>query len=174
MTTRKPLFDRFADSVMNLDSPSYGDERERAVFMEASAFAITVSMMITLGIGLVAATLGLLLLPATMLAITFAPSLALSVYAKRKGVDITELASQASKRQQITVSVLIFTAFALTMLAMLWTMYFGTGLIDVTFPDVAGDGSPGLSGSVAIGALVGGALGGLGQFVAMRVKRRRA
>ena len=35
MNQRNSVFDRLSDRVMNLDSPAYGDVRERTVFMES-------------------------------------------------------------------------------------------------------------------------------------------
>ena len=37
MERNRDVLDRAADRVMDLDSPAWGDERERAVFMESSS-----------------------------------------------------------------------------------------------------------------------------------------
>lgn len=46
MTRRESRLDRMAERVMDLDSPAYGDERERALFMESCAFGLTTGLFL--------------------------------------------------------------------------------------------------------------------------------
>ena len=67
MTRRRNVLDRVAERVMDLDSPAYGDERERAVFMESNSFGLTSGFYVGLLGAVVASIFGLVLLPAAQL-----------------------------------------------------------------------------------------------------------
>ena len=171
MKRNNGVFDRAADRLMNLESPSYGDERERSVFMEASTFGLTIGIYLNLAGALVAALLGQLLLPFALLLLMSIPSWATLWYAKRRGTDVAELAGRASARSRTTIAIVTFGGIVLVLAAMLLTVSTGHGVIPV--PDI--DLTVGAGESVLRGGLAGGAVGGaLGALFALIVMARRS
>lgn len=164
---------RAADRVMGLDSAAYGDERERAVFMEAATFGYAVATYVTIGVALVAAVFGTLLLPVVLLLVCGLPSLSAIWYAGRRGVDVDELAQRAAGGTKRTIGAIVFGGFALTLAAMAWTVFTGHGLVPLPEVDVAGPEASGMLASMVKGGVIGGAGGLLLAAVTMAVKSRR-
>jgi len=165
--------DRALDRMMALDSPVYGDERERAVFMESATFGMTVGLVASLGAAVVAAVLGTLVLPAVLLVAAAVPSWGTAFYAKRRGVDINELVGRVSLRERAGTVVLVFGAVTLTVAAMAWTVFTGHGLIELPTPDVVGPDADNVWASMLRGGMVGGLGGALVGLVAAVVGSRR-
>ncbi|WP_206515667.1 hypothetical protein [Georgenia faecalis] len=176
MTKKTPgALDRAVARMMDLDSPTYGDERERAVFMEATAFGQTLAIYLGLAGALVAAVLGQLLVPVVLLALMWVPSVASIWYASRRGVDVADMGSRASRKTRAGVAASIFGGLVLTCGAMLYTLLVGHGLVPVPEVDLTGPEHEGVLRSALTGALVGGAGGALvGAVISARKRRRTA
>lgn len=171
--TRKPtMVDRAARRIMDLESPAYGDERERAVFMESSSFGLTTGLYAGLLIAFVTSLFGLLLLPAALLVVALLPSAAAVWYARRREVDVRELAENAGARSTM-VSVVIFGAvMMLTFACMAYTIFGGHPLLPVPGLDVTP--GEGFLGGMVQGAPIGGMLGGFAAIIAGTLSYRRA
>jgi hypothetical protein len=172
MTRDKTALDRMADRVMDLDSRAYGDERERAVFMESSSFGLTTALYLGLFGAIVSAVLGLVLVPVLLLAMVILPGAAAAWYARRRGVDLQQLAENAGERSTMIALVSFGAGTVLTFGAMSYSVISGDPLlsppsIDVTFGD-------GFAGGAAQGALVGGMIGGLAAVAGVVHSYRRA
>ncbi|WP_150309073.1 hypothetical protein [Planctomonas psychrotolerans] len=172
MTNKRNRLDRVAERVMDLDSPAYGDERERAVFMESNAFGLTTGLYFGLAAALVAAAFGHVLLPVLLLATTIVPSMAASWYAKRRQVNMRRLAEDAGARSTLVGIIVFGAAMVLTFAAMTYTVFSGQPLLSTpSFEVVPGDG---FFGGMAQGAVIGGMLGGLAAIVGGVHSYRRA
>lgn len=175
MSNRATFFERAAARLMDLDNASYGDERERAVFMEAATFGTTIGTYLHLLGAVVAAALGQLLLPVVLVVLTFIPALATGWYSDRRGVDISDLASRAGTRAKAVHITVANGVILLVLLAMLYTVSTGHGLVAVPEPDLADPRTRRIFTSMLGGAVVGGLIGGLGGAAwALRKSRRPA
>ncbi|WP_454085111.1 hypothetical protein [Georgenia sp. Marseille-Q6866] len=170
MTSTYGARDRAADRLMRLDSASYGDERERAVFTEAATFGYTLTIYVSIGIAVVTALLGQLLLPVLLLLLAGLQSWATIWYAGRRGVDVSELAFRAEPAMKRTTGAIVFGGFAVVLGALAYTVFAGHGLLDLPAVDL----ESGVVGSMVKGGVVGGGGGLLVGAVAMGVKNRRA
>jgi hypothetical protein len=172
MTTNRTLLDRFAERVMDLDSPAYGDERERAVSMEANTFGLTAGLYV----GLLAAALfslfGLLLLPVALLVFSVLPSAVATWYARRRGVNLHKLAENAGSRSTMVAIAIYGVALMLTFAAMAYTVFAGQPIISA--PSIEVTPGEGFLGGMAQGAVIGGILGGLAAVVGGALSFRRA
>ncbi|WP_105030443.1 hypothetical protein [Arthrobacter ruber] len=172
MTHKPTLLDRVAERIMDLDSPAYGDERERAVFMESSSFGLTTGLYAGLVGALVASIFGAVLLPVVLLAVTILPSAAATWYAKRRDVHPRKLAENAGARSTMVGIVVFGAVMALTFAAMTYTVLTGAPLVPAPRLDVTP--GEGFLGGMAQGAVVGGIIGGLAAIVGGMLSFRRA
>jgi hypothetical protein len=170
MNRKQGALGRAAERLMDMDSPSYGDERERAVFTEASTFGMSVGIYASLGLALVTAILGQLLLPVVLLVLMAVPAWATIWYGSRHGIDVTEMANRASRKERLRISAWTFGGIVLTAAAMLYTVLVGHGLIPVPEADLSADG---VVSSMVKGGLVGGIGGGLVGVIVSAVGSRR-
>lgn len=172
MTHSGNLLDRLVERVMDLGSPAYGDERERAVFMESSSFGLAAGLYAGLLGAVIASVFGLVLLPVVLLSLSILPSCAALWYAKRRDVDLQKLAENAGARSTMVNIVLCGVAMVLTFAAMTYSVLTGQPILPAPPLEVAR--GEGFVGGMAHGALIGGMLGGLAVIVAgMREFRRR-
>lgn len=176
MNRRRNVLDRVAEQVMDVDSPAYGDERERAVFMESSTFGLTTGLYLGGLAAVVASVFGLVLLPVALLVMTVLPWAAASWYARRRGVNLQALADNAGDRSTMTGILVHGTAMLLTFAAMSYTVFTGQPVLSP--PPLEVTPGEGFVGGMAQGAVVGGMLGGLaaitgGVISFRRAKRRR-
>lgn len=171
MTRRQSMLDRMAERVMDLDSPAYGDERERAVFMEASTFGLTTGLYVGLLGAVVSSLFGLILLPVALLMMTILPAAATSWYARRRGVDVQKLVDRAGDRTTMINVVTTGSAMVLTSALMSYTVFTGDPLLTPPSFDVTP--GEGFWGGLAQGAVVGGMLGGLAAVVGGVIGFRR-
>lgn len=158
---------------MGLDSPAYGDERERAVFMESSAFGVTVGIFASIAAAFIAALLGQLILPAALIALSSVPSFAMIWYAKRRGVDISELAQRASGKSKAVIGAITYGGILLTVAAMYYTAWFGHGVIPL--PELAPFSAE--SSEALRSVLTGGGIGLVGGGIlgiALALRKRNA
>lgn len=162
---------------MDLDSPAYGDERERSVFMESNAFGLTVGLYAGLLGAVIAAAFGQFLLPTALLVLTSVlPSLAALWYAQRRGVNPQKLAESAGARSTMVGIVVFGAGMVLTFAAMAFTVFAGHPLISpLQFDVTPGEG---FVGGMAQGAVVGGMIGGAAAIIGgvsgyRRANRRR-
>lgn len=163
-------FDRFTARLMDLDSPAYGDERERGVFMEACTFGLTIGLYVSLAAGLLLALLGQLLAPAVLVAVGVVPAVAATLYARRRQVDIQALAERATTHSSRVAAVVMFALVLATFAAMGLTMVTGEGLVPgAGFDPRAADGA--LGGALK-GGVVGGFLGALAALVGTMLAKR--
>lgn len=153
------VLDRMTDRVMDLKSPAYGDERERAVFMESSSFGLSIGLYAGLFGAMVSAVFGLVLLPVALLVMTILPAAATHWYARRRGVNLQSLADNSGARSTLIHIVVTCTAMSLTFAAMAYTVFAGQGLVPLPSLDVTP--GEGFLGGMAEGAAVGGIIGGL-------------
>ncbi len=162
--------DRAADRLLALDSASYGDERERAVFMEATTFGFMLTIYVSMAVAVVTAVLGQLLLPVLLLLLVGLQSWATIWYAGRRGVDVSELAFRAEVRRKRNAGLVVFGGFALVLAALGYTVFTGHGLLALPAPDL--DSGP--LGSMVRGGVIGGGGGLLIGAAVMAVKDRRS
>ena len=192
MKRKQGALDRAADRIMGVDSPAYGDERERAVVLEASTFGLTLGMCLSLGAALVAAVLGHVLLPGVLLAVMLLPNLSTAWYAQRRGVDIAELAERRVRartndvrgtmifagmflaRSKDVLGSMVFTGMFLTFAAMAYTLFVGHGLVPAPEVDVTGPDASGFGAGLMRGAVIGGMAGLLVAAAVTELSSRRA
>ncbi|GAB3810623.1 hypothetical protein GCM10028820_00480 [Tessaracoccus terricola] len=170
---RHGLGRRITDMIMASDSPSYGDERERAVVTEAATFAIGISLFVNLAVALVAAVLGAIALPVVLIILAGSPALAMGWYAKQRSVDLNELASRITPTSRAGMLLAICVSFLLIIAAIGWTVFTGSGLVTIPVPDVIGPDATGIGASMMKGAVIGGLGGVLVGFVVMLLSKRR-
>lgn len=172
MSGRRGALDRLAERVMDLDSPAYGDEREKAVSLEASAFGLTVAFGVGLVGALVAAVTGYPVVAVALLAMVLLPAAATGWYARRRGVDVQRLVDTAGARSTYTAAVLYGAGTALVFLALSYLALAGRPV--VSLPDAGVVPGEGFLGGFLQGGAVGGVLGGLATVVAGVLGMRRA
>lgn len=166
------FLDRMSERVMDLESPAYGDERERAVIMESGHFGMTVGLYVGLVGAFVASLFGLILLPVLLLVLTVLPSAAYQWYARKRGVDPNRLAEKSVARSTMWGFVIFGSGMALTFAGMACTVFAGQPLL--TAPQLEVVPGEGFLGGMAQGAVVGGILGGLATVVGGVLSYRRA
>ncbi len=176
MTGSRNRLDRMAERVMDLDSPAYGDERERALILESSSFGMVTGLYVGFLGAFLASLFGLLLLPVVLLVMTTLPAAAASWYAKRRGIDLQRMAESAGARSSMMHVLGYGTVTMLTSAALAYTVFTGEPLIEPPSPDPAS--GEGFLGGMVQGAVVGGFLGALAATVGgvhgmRRAKRRR-
>ncbi|MGW6128844.1 hypothetical protein ACWFNE_02330 [Cellulomonas sp. NPDC055163] len=170
MTTNEHgILGRAADRLMDLDSPVYGDERERALVMEAYTFGATATVYVCIGAAVVSAVLGGLLLPVVLLVTATLPSFASIWYARRRGVDLLAMSERATPRERRTTVLTMVGGVLVVLGAMLVTVRTGHGLVPL--PEPSGTVSEVLD-SLVVGAILGGIGGGLLGLVVQLVRRR--
>lgn len=170
MTTNDhSVLGRAADRLMDLDSPVYGDERERALVMEAYTFGATATIYVCIGAAVVSAVLGGLLLPVALLLAAALPSFASIWYARRRGVDLLAMSERATPRERRTAVVTVVGGMLVVLGAMLVTVRTGHGLVPL--PEPSGTIS-GTLDDVLVGAILGGIGGGLIGLVVQLVRGR--
>ncbi|AVZ38449.1 MULTISPECIES: hypothetical protein [unclassified Dietzia] len=172
MTQRDSVFDRWSDRVMNLDSPVYGDERERTVFMEASSFGLTIGLYAGLAGAVVSAAFGLILLPVVLLALTILPAAATQWYAWRRGVHLNALVERSGARSAMVTMVGGCALVALVFAAMTVTVFAGQPLLPT--PSVTLTPGQGPLGGAAQGAVIGGMIGAVAGMIGSVVSYRKA
>ena len=172
MTANRKFLDRFAERVMDLDSPAYGDERERAVSMEASTFGLTAGLYIGLLSAALSSLFGLLLLPVFLLLLSVLPSAMAAWYARRQGVNLHKLAENAGSRSTMVAITIYGVVLMLTFAAMAYTVFAGQPIISA--PPIEVTPGEGFLGGMAQGAVIGGILGGLAAVVGGARSFRRA
>lgn len=170
MNSKQTALDKAADRLMDLDSAAYGDERERSVFMEASAFGMTLGIYASLVVAFVTALMGSLAAPAVALLLVGIPSWSTIWYASRRGVDVQSMASRAHRKDQVRTMFIMGGGLVLVAVAMSYTVWSGHGLIPVPQLDLMADTA---GRSLARGATIGGAIGGLLALVMIALKSRR-
>lgn len=178
MSSKQGRVDRAVDRIMGLDGPGYGDERERAVVMEAGTWGMTVGIVASIGAALVAAVLGLLLAPVLLLVLSAVPAFATIGYAQRRGVDLNELNDRSPLSEKAWVFAVVFGGLALVVGAMAYTVFTGHGLVQLPDLELIGPDASGVGASMVRGAAMGGFGGLLVGMVAMlvgpRLRARRA
>ncbi|MDR8018415.1 hypothetical protein [Nesterenkonia aerolata] len=173
--TRKTLLDRGAERIADVDGASAGDERERAVYGEAGAFAATLTMHVCVLGAFVSALAGSIVLPLTLILIAMLPSYGIFWYCKRRGVDTFELLSR-NTRHRLGSAIYVGAILGLACLAMGYTVAQGQGLLPLTvkFTFVT-DGLQEVAGlGMAVGGAIGAVLGVLAVAWVLRGYRRRA
>lgn len=148
---------------MDLDSPAYGDERERAIFMESSSFGLTIGLYVGLLSALVASLFGLVLIPVVLLVVTILPATAAHWYASRRDVNIQKLAENAGARSTMINIIVSGAGMVLTFAAMTYTVLAGQPLLPTPGFDITP--GEGVFGGMVQGAVIGGMLGGLAAIV---------
>ncbi|WP_258725313.1 hypothetical protein [Cellulomonas sp. NS3] len=170
MTTNDhSVLGRAADRLMDLDSPVYGDERERALVMEAYTFGATTTVYVCIGAAVVSAVLGGLLLPVALLLVATLPSFASMWYARRRGVDLLAMSERATARERRTAVLTLMGGVLVVLGAMLVTVRTGHGLVPL--PEPTGTASEVLD-DVLVGGILGGIAGGAVGLVVQLVRRR--
>lgn len=172
MTHEPNGLDRLAGRLMDLDSPAYGDERERSVLMESSSFGLTTGLYMGLLIAFVASTFGHILLPVALLVMTILPSAATHWYARRRGVNLQKLAEDSGARSAMVSIVVAGALMVLVFAAMTYTVFAGQPLL--TAPRVEVTPGEGVFGGMAQGAVVGGMIGGVAAIIGGVLGFRRA
>lgn len=177
MTRSDNLFDRMSDRVMDLDSPTYGDERERSVYMESSSFGLTIGLYTGLFGAVIASLFGLMLLPVGLLIMTILPWAATHWYARRRGVNINALAGNSGARSTLIGFVVSGAGMALAFAGMAYTVFAGQSLLPG--PSLEVIPGEGFFGGFIEGAVVGGILGGFitvigGVYSYRKAKQRSA
>lgn len=178
MTSKLGAIDPAVDRMMDLDSPTYGDERERSILMAAATFGMTLGMLACLLVAVVSAVFGALVLPVVAVVLMGVPSWAMLFYARRRGVDVEELANRSTARQKAWTMVVIFGGIMVTLAAMAYTAFAGHGLVVLPTLEVAGPKATGVVPGMVRGGIIGGAagacLGLLAMILGPRMRARRA
>lgn len=170
MTTNdSSVLGRAADRLMDLDSPVYGDERERALVMEAYTFGATATVYVCIGAAVVSAVLGGLALPVALLLAATLPSFASIWYARRRGVDLLAMSERATPRARRTAVLTVVGGMLVVLGAMLFTVRTGHGLVPL--PEPTGSVSEALD-DMLVGGILGGMVGGAVGLVVQLVRRR--
>lgn len=177
MSSRQSRVDRAVERVMDLDGTVYGDERERAVFMEATTFGFTLGTFVTLGAAAATALTGAVLMPAVLLVVLAVPAWSTSWYANRCGVDLNDVIDRVGGRSKVPTMVAMFGGIVVTVAAMAYTVFTGQGLVVPPAVDVFGPDATGVAASLVRGAVIGG-LGGtviglVALIVGSRLRARR-
>jgi hypothetical protein len=166
------MLDRFAGRMMDLDSPAYGDERERAVVMEASSFGLLMGLYAGLLSALLASVFGFVLLPVILLVGTILPLAAALWYAKRRGVSMEQLTENTAAKSTMVHTVVFGAVGMLTFAAMTYTVFTGLALLPLSHFDVtSGEGA--WVGAIR-GGVIGGMLGSLATIIGGTLSFRRA
>lgn len=166
------MLDRAADRVMDLDSAAWGDERERAVFTESSSFGLTTALYAGYLGAVIASLFGLILLPVALLLVVNLPAAAATWYAKRRNVNLRDLAEKAGARSTMLNGVFFSVAMAATCAALAYTVFTGHSVLPT--PSLAGLSEVAFFRGLAQGAVVGGMIGALAALVGSVFSYRRA
>ncbi|MFC5998907.1 hypothetical protein ACFP6A_09270 [Quadrisphaera sp. GCM10027208] len=172
MSGRRGALDRLAERVMDLDSPAYGDEREKAVSLEASGLGLRVAFCAGMVGSLVAAVTGHPVVAVALLVMVFMPAGAAVWYARRRGVDLQQLLETAGTRSAYTATVLYGAGTTLTFTALTYLAFAGRPLLRL--PEVEVVPGEGFVGGFVQGGAAGGVVGGLATVVAGVLGMRRA
>lgn len=173
MTARSHLHDGSrldiaADRLLNLDSPVYGDERERRIVLEASSLGHVAVSFVGLAAAVLAAAAGAVGASVVLVLVASVPSFTALWYSKRHGVDTAALALRDRRLYAQTMGA-TFLLLALWCAAV--AVYGFTGHPLVPVPDVA---SWFRDTDALRGAAVGGAFGGVAGAVWVFLSGRRA
>lgn len=172
MTTNDDsVLGRAADRLMDLDSPVYGDERERALVMEAYTFGATVTVYACVGAAVVSAVLGGLALPVALLLASVLPAVASTWYARRRGVDLLAMSERVTPRERRTAVLSVAGATIGVLALMLFTVRTGHGLVPLPAPTDRGQH---VLENMLLGGILGGMVGGIAGGVTRLARRRRA
>lgn len=79
------------EKSLALDSPVYGDERERRVILEGISFAYTIALFVGLVSAVITACAGHVFISTLLVGISVIPAMAASGYMRQRGVDLDEL-----------------------------------------------------------------------------------
>ncbi|WP_051477048.1 hypothetical protein [Arthrobacter sp. Br18] len=174
MNQNRNVLDRAAERILQLDSASYGDERERAVYTEAATFGMTASLYMGIIGAFITALLGLILVPILLVVFSVIPMYCTMWYAGRRGVNTMDLASRASDRSLTFQAVFTLSVLLLTIGAMGFTGWAGRGLIPlVDAVSISADTMESLGSGAVMGGAVGAVLGVLATGFAIRQARRK-
>lgn len=162
--------DSLAARLMKLDSPVYGDERERGVVLEATGFGWTVGHYLAGLFALGAVATGHVAMSVVLLVAACVPVFAAQWYASRRQVDFTALALRdpGAVRRSRTVA-LVFVALFCVALGFLG--FAGRPLVPL--PAVSDEAFRGGLQGAAVGGAIGALCGLAWQAVAARRGRRR-
>lgn len=157
MNRKHSTLDKAAERLIDIDNVNHGDERERAIYMEAATFGMTLGVWGCFFASLVFAVFGQILLPIVLICVAMIPSYGTLWFASRRGVSTLDLLSRGSYRSGLASAVGFAVILLLTLAAMIYSAYFGRGLLQfkLTF-EVVGDG---LAEAAAQGALIGAGIG---------------
>lgn len=152
-TNRTPSrLDNLADRLMALNSPIYGDERQRRVILESSAFGASIGLyacligaVLTAAIGDAAASLVLVIVAGLI-------SMGVSWYSERRGVDLTAMARRDPRAWRLAHATVLL-ALAAWAGALAFLGFAGRPLVPV--PLQTGEFWAYVAAGGAFGALVG-------------------
>lgn len=167
-THHKPLGDR----ILDLDNPVYGDERQRTVTLEACALAYTVMTRVLVVVALAFAVTGAPLVGAVVFALALYQGAVATNYARRKGVDFTELVAAYAPRAGRRAGLVMWLAMVAFAAASIYWMHTGHGLLPVDWtPEITP--RDGALRSALTGAFYGAMGGGLFGLLLSEITRRR-
>ncbi len=174
MNQHRNVLDRAAEKILQLDSASYGDEREHAVYTEAATFGMTATLYIGFISAFVASLLGLILGPILLLVFSVIPVYCTMWYAGRRGVHTMDLASRASDRTLRFQAFFSLSVLLLTIGAMGFTGSTGRGLIPLGDAiAISADATESLGSGALVGGSIGAVLGILATGLAIRHSRTK-
>lgn len=174
MNQNRNVLDRAAEKILQLDSASYGDERERAVYTEAATFGMTASLYIGFVGAFITALLGLILVPILLVVFSVIPIYCTMWYAGRRGVNTMDLASRASDRSLTFQAIFTLSTLLLTIGAMGFTGWAGRGpipLVDAVV--ISADTMESLGSGALMGGAIGAVIGVLATGFAIRQSRKK-
>lgn len=167
----RSTLDRAADRLLMLDSPIYGDERQRRVTLEACALGWVLGVFATQLAGVLAATLGAVGASIGFMVLAILLTVPTLWYAKRRAVSMDELARRDPRLLRLSQAASFFI-MAAWCAALAFYAYAGYPLLDLGDPFSLENGGSDVVGGMAIGGLVGGCAGGLMQLVMSRRKSK--
>lgn len=177
-STRPGRLERLGDRFLDLDSPTYGDERERAIVLAASSLGFSVGLVALMAFTILLALTGLPTVGFALWILAVLISLTMTGYAKAKGVDIQALGSRGSGRLTTWATIASFGTVLVWVLATYYWVTNGHGVLPVNWsPDLstpAGSGDQrGWLRSMLVGAVGGGLVGTVWMLID-NARRRKA
>lgn len=157
MTKRLSFIDRGAQRLVDSDGADHGDERERAIVLEAQAFGMHLMALVSWLGALLLAVVGQVGAPIALILAPLIPALGSLWYSRRRGVDSYALMARASLSRTLGWTAFYAVVLFATIAALIHRLFFGDGLLPVSLSvEIVGED---LQRAAAISALSGAGIG---------------
>lgn len=147
------VLDRAAERLVNMDNADYADERERAVYLEAQAFGMQLSLLTCWLGALFFALFGQILAPLALLLLPLIPVLGARWYGHRRGVSEDRITARGPVLKTLAWTGFYGLLLLATSLAMIHRAYYGQGFWEPAVTvEVVGEE---LQNAMVVGAVIG-------------------